>query len=128
MRDNVTIGEGQRGNSACIVLQGEAISRSGNRHFAVSQNAYCYWIRGVSQLDIVATIFKDTNEGEQLAKLLGAGDEMTWPIHDWLCELLLPKVPAEVLLSRVGKVAEAAYERGRKDQLLEIQRVLGLST
>lgn len=117
MWSDVVIGSGSKGCSAIHVF---AIEGEHN----VSENNVSYWVARC-YLGMGMTIFKDTPEGKALKGMIEAkcGRE---EIQEWLCGLLLDRVPKETLKVAIDKALAEAFGSGRAEKAAEMRAVLGL--
>jgi len=115
---DVIIGSGNKGNSA-TVISGETGGIS------ISHNLVSYWVSNV-YLEMGMTIFKDTEEGQELAYMIQANKPID-SIKDYLRRLLLLlHVDQQRLTNAVSFEIEQAFERGRAHNAAEIRNVLGV--
>lgn len=117
MWDDVIIGSGHKGNSAIMV---GAIGGDHN----ISENRYSYWIAD-AYLGAGITIFKDTEEGQHLTKLIKDGIAI-YRIEAWLEDLLIANIDPVKLKLRVKEAMENSYREGRRDRAAEIREALGI--
>lgn len=117
MWDDIIIGKGEKGTSACKVFDIE-----GNEN--ISENKLSYWISNCF-LDTGMTIFKDTVEGQTLSNMRQnkVGIER---INQWLDELVVKKLKPKDLMSKIKESQSEFYEMGKAAKQEEIKRALGV--
>jgi hypothetical protein len=115
--DDVIIGEGSKLNTAIAVF-----SIKGDH--GISENQVSYWISGCI-LGIGMTIFKDTDVGQDLSKLI-ADEVDTSDILKWLDIIALEHISAEVLLKKIENYGLDMFAKGEESKMLNIRRTLGI--
>lgn len=115
MWDDVIIGSGNRGSSACHVF---AIKGDHN----ISDNQVSFWVSKV-YLGLGMTIFKNTREGQKLSKMI-ADSKTTAQINAYLKTVLLQKVKPRVLMDAIDREIEKSFEAGRGAKIREILQTL----
>jgi len=88
----------------------------------LSENRESYWVSGCIG-DMGFRVMKDTKEGERITKMI---DEKytEQEMLDYFNRLLLRKASPTKLLAAIKNMENHAYERGRREKLSEIQKVL----
>ena len=116
MWDDVIIGTGNKGNSA-TALRAFGVYRSG-----ISHNAVSYWISDC-YLDTGVTIFKDTDEGKALSKLLA--ENRPYPeVRDFLDDLVIRNLSPDKLKEKIGDAIEQARRDGSRERARLIRNAL----
>jgi hypothetical protein len=117
MWDSVIIGSGSKGNSAIKVL-----SLKGDH--SISENSVSYWISDL-YLGLGMTIFKDTDAGKKLSRLI----EENVPLEDintYLDGILLQNINRGDLKAAIDKAIRKSFRDGLDAKASEIRCALGL--
>ena len=118
MWDDVIIGKGPKGRSAIRVF-----SIKGDH--SISQDSVSYWI-GHLYLGAGMTIFKDTEEGRQLTKLVGENAHID-QVKPWLDSLVLQYIDKERLKGLIDNALARSFEAGSNNRAYVICQALGLT-
>jgi hypothetical protein len=118
MWSDVVIGTGVSGNSAVKVF-----SIPGDHN--ISENKVSYWISRDEQLDIGMTIFKDTEEGKYLARLISR-DVGLAAITTWLQNIKIKNCNSELLKRKIDFALQRSFEAGKNAKAQEIRNALGV--
>lgn len=118
MWDNVIIGEGNKLASAVHVFNVEG-------DHSISENSVSYWIteNSVIKRGVGMTIFKDTDEGEQLTKLIKDRTPLS-EIETYLVKLWMGRIDPLVLATKIKNENNHHYARGRNSMRYEIKSLL----
>lgn len=117
--DDVIIGQ-SKGYKICSAVK--VFEVKGDH--GISHNSEAYWISDV-YLGMGITIYKDTDEGKQLAAYIKNGVTAD-AIYNWLVDIVFAKVTPARLMSAIHDAKNAAYEKGREQAQADIRRALGL--
>ena len=118
MWDDIIIGNGTKGTSACKVFDIEG-------DHSISQNKVSFWISDCF-LGTGMTIFKDTVEGQTLENMIKNKVGLT-RIDKWIDELVIKKMKPKDLINRIKQSNVEYFESGKEAKSKEILKVLGLS-
>jgi hypothetical protein len=115
----VVIGEGNKGCTAvtCMIGGKNNISR-------VSHNETSYWISDLL-FGCGMTIFKDTEEGKELTKMIKE-NKKSKTIYRYLNSLLIQRLSIVDIEEGIKRERDDAYDNGREDAKADIRRALGI--
>jgi hypothetical protein len=122
MWDDVIIGKGHRGNSACRMFFGPNAPD-------ISESSTAYWVRPAYMglgpgMGMGMTVFKDTPEGRGIAHL--CKEKSFEPLKEYLERIFLSHVSSDTLRLGIEKALDESYVKGKRDAQREIQIALGL--
>lgn len=115
MWNDIIIGKGDKGCTAHLLRN---LDNGGH----ISDNHVSFWISGAF-LDTGITIFKNTDEGKELQRLLtapGVGER----VEDWVDKLVLTKLSPKKMKEQIAKAMQKSFESGREYQAAEIRKSL----
>jgi hypothetical protein len=115
--DCIIIGKGDKTSSAFKVFE-----IVGNEH--ISENKVSFWISG-SEKYCGMTIFKNTNEGKKLQKMIEDKVGLN-KIEQYLTKLTAIKLSPTKLIKWIESMKESAFEEGRNAKVSELKTVLGI--
>ena len=123
MWDGVVIGSGEHYVTSRIVFTAE---ESG---CTVSENASCYRVSNL-WLELSMTVYKDTPEGEEIARMLEeAIKKKQWNSDDivqYLNTVLVDNLDRSKLMAMVDNRLNNAYIEGKRSMQHEMRKCLGL--
>jgi hypothetical protein len=115
MWDDIIIGDGNSGCSAYRIFKVEG-------EHSMSQNSVSFWLSDVF-LGIGMTIFKDTEEGKVLTKMIE--EKESWgQIKKFLIVLIIKNIKPEILIEKIESEKEKSFLEGRESKREEIEKVL----
>jgi len=115
----VVIGEGNKGCTAVTCMIDD---KKTNSH--ISHNETSYWISDL-MFGCGMTIFKDTEEGEELTKMIEE-NEKPKNIYRYLNSLLIQRLSIKDIEDGIKRERDDAYNKGREDAKADIRRALGI--
>ena len=114
MRRDITVGSGDRGNTATLVRAIPGL-------FNVSENDHSYWIFDHYGVDI--TIFKDTQDGRRLHRYITQG-YLAEEIQALVTKALFLRLSGTEIKELISLKEEEAEKRGRQMQAEETKQIL----
>lgn len=116
MRENIVIGSG---NAGCT-----AISTFIECDYSISENNISYWIsKGFFNVDL--TIFKDTEEGIKLTKLIEPKPDSK-KISSYLDSLVLKHANVQLIKKLIENKCKESFEKGVEHNQYKVLSALGL--
>lgn len=114
MRRDITVGSGDRGNTATLVRAIPGL-------FNVSESERSYWIFDQHGVDM--TIFKDTREGQRLHKYIMDG-HFAEEIQAFLTKVLFMRLSGTEIEELIYRKEVEAERRGQQMQAEETKNIL----
>lgn len=112
--DDVWIGTGNRGSGS---------SRVSMDYDNIYDNRVSFWINDCV-MDTGMTIFKNTPEGIELAKMI-AEKASPLAMQEFLDDLVLKNITPEVFKRVLADFTEKTYERGRDSMARDLRSLIG---
>lgn len=121
MWDDIKIGTGEKRCSAVVLYR----SQNEKYSFDISHNDIQYWISDLL-FGMGMVMYKDTPEGQRLAKLLAASKKNDKKIRELLDILVLNRISHTRLLAEIDNLKRKSIEEGKELKTAEIKGVLGI--